>query len=99
MRILPLAPLVLVGIISCARGYLVPRAKPGEPNVQLVREMWYPTRAQWKSSPWWRLANDLITPTRVVISIGDWACALGNEVTEPRAQEYYRCSTGWIHPR
>jgi len=100
LKILKLAPLVAL-VLGCS-GTVRPMARPGTANGKLVKVLWPSvdttplTVESWQRSPWYRFQTDVITPSRVVISIDNYACIMRDgDVSDPRPGQTFICQDQW----
>lgn len=99
------AILLTASVLSCAHGNIVRPARIGDENTKIVAVVWpsFVTRPltpdAWRGSPWFR-DEDMVTPSRVVISTDRYACIIvDGDVREPRATETWTCAGSWRYPR
>lgn len=99
--------LLIVSVSSCARGVLQrPEPHVTDANTQVVAFLWPSvelttplTPELWRASPWYR-DEDLVTPSRVVISTGRFACIMRDgDTRQPRATQPFTCADAWRYPR
>jgi hypothetical protein len=104
LKILKLAPLVTLVLSCTSPGVLTPR--PGSPNGKIVQVLWPSvdtpplTAEAWQRSPWYRMESDMVTPSRVVISMDNYACVMRDgDVSSPMKGYTFICQDQWRMPR
>jgi hypothetical protein len=93
-------------VLACAHGGA---ARPGprvtDANTQIVGFVWpseitAPLSSEsWRRSPWFR-DEDMVAPSRVVISTARYACILRDgDTRDPRPTQPFTCQNQWRYPR
>lgn len=92
-------------IIGCALGGLQPSPRVTDANAKIVAIVW-PSEITapldpiaWRASPWHR-SDDVVTPSRVVISTDRYACIMRDgDTRDPRPAQVFKCADSWRYPR
>lgn len=95
---------VLLVVGACARNPQ-PESRLTDANTKVVGVVWpseitSPMSPEaWRASPWWR-EEDVVTPSRVVISVDRYACIMRDgDVSDPRPTHAFTCASPWRYPR
>lgn len=87
----------LLFITACfiGGGTYTPAPRAADKDAKMVASVWNNPGPKWRATKWYRASEDLVMPSRVVISTDDYICIMGMEVDEPKPQEFYVCPKGW----
>jgi hypothetical protein len=98
-----LAACVVLAVLSCGgrspEPGPVPAATPTSREVVRVEE--YPSTPDWRRSPYWRLADDVIDLPVFMLVAADGTGCIYRRLMRPtvRSGEFWPCPAGWRVPR